>query len=428
MVLPMKPPIAWLAAALALALAAPAAALPPPVQLVETRPIESALGNPSLPAAHEVWLEMIRGAGHSLDLEEFYLSQWPGEPTADLLEALGQAAGRGVRVRLILDRGMHDTYPMPADSLGRLPGIEVRVIDMKRIAGGIQHAKYFIVDGGEVFVGSQNFDWRALEHIHELGVRARDERLARAFGGVFAMDWAAADTTAPEPARAAAIQAAAADARAALGPLPLAIVQSPGDTVRLLPSWSPRRFIPDTSLWDRDVLLRVLDSARHEIALQLLTYSPAGRIERDSSLDLALRGAAARGVSVRMIVSDWEAGGPGMAALQSLARLPQVSVKLSTVPEWSGGYIPFARVEHCKYLVVDTLVTWVGTSNWEPSYFHASRNLAVTMWNRRLAAQAHAVFERSWRAPGARSVHPDSTYTAKAHGMASPSGGRVYGR
>ena len=129
---------------------------------------------------------------------------------------------------------------------------------------------------------------------------------------------------------------------------------------------------------------------------------------------------------MRVIASDWQAGA-GLAALQQLVRVPGIEVRLSTVPEWSGGYIPFARVEHCKYVVADTLVTWVGTSNWSPDYFHASRNLAVTMRNRPLARQARAVFETSWRAHGAAVLVPDSTYTAKPRGEETPPGRVRYG-
>ena len=40
---------------------------------------------------------------------------------------------------------------------------------------------------------------------------------------------------------------------------------------------------------------------------QVLTYGSGRGAERDSTLDLALRRAAARGVKVRLLVSDWEA-------------------------------------------------------------------------------------------------------------------------
>jgi len=406
-----------LAGAIAIGAASPP---PPPVQLVETRPVETALGNPVLPEARSAWLDLIGGAKRSLDFEEFYLSTWPGEPLEDVIRAIGAAAKRGVKVRLLLDARMHRTYPQPADSLGKLPGIELRLIDMGRIAGGVQHAKYFLVDGASVYLGSQNLDWRALKHIHELGALVRDRRVSDIFAAVFEMDWEAAgrDSAAGRPEPVALDQHEG---------LPIRIVQSPGDTVALWPSYSPRSFIPDTTLWDRDAIVRLLDRARHEVVVQLLTYSPEDRGKRDPAIDEALRRAAARGVRVKLLVSDWEVNSPAIRSLQALATVPNVEAKLSTVSAWSGGYIPFARVEHCKYAVVDSQWTWVGTSNWEPGYFEGSRNIAVTLLNRPLALEARRSFETSWNASGSTPVEPGKRYEPKVRGETPPPGMKKYG-
>jgi phosphatidylserine/phosphatidylglycerophosphate/cardiolipin synthase-like enzyme len=409
----------------------------PPIQLIETRPIETTLGNPDLPAALDTWLAMIRGARRSIDLEGFYLSHWPNEPLEPVLAALGEAAARGVRVRLLLDGGMYGTYPQPADSLGRLPGFAVRTLDMRRIAGGVQHGKYFLVDGEELFLGSQNFDWRALKHIHELGARVRDPRVAAAFGAVFEWDWAAADTTTWVPLarpdtvagrnRERVITHRPAPPSQRRIEVPIAIALAPGDTVRVRPSFSPQGWIPDSTRWDLTAILGLLGSARREIVVQLLTYAPEEYDERDESLDHALRAAAARGVRVKLLISDWVVNGKGIAYLQRLSRVPNVEVKLSTLPEWSGGYIPFARVQHCKFVVVDTARTWIGTSNWGPGYFTSSRNLALSLEHRGLAGQARAVFESGWSSRYAVAVNPDSTYPEKIRGTTPPPGKRLYG-
>jgi phosphatidylserine/phosphatidylglycerophosphate/cardiolipin synthase-like enzyme len=406
--------------------ALPAArAAAPPIGLVETRPIETALGNLTLPSAVGTWIRLFDGAQQTIDIGQFYLSTWPHEPMDDVIGALGAAVKRGVRVRLLLDATMYRTYPRVADSLAKVPGFAVRLVDYRRIAGGVHHAKYFLVDGETTVLGSQNFDWRALKHIHELGVRVRDPRVTADFQRVFELDWAMG--TPPGQTPDTTRVARAAQVPHARGTLPYRIVQAPGDTVLLWPSWSPRRFIPDTTLWDQDLIVRTLDRARHEVVLQLLSYSLGDRRLRDESLDLALRRAAARGAKVRLIISDWETGSSGLKALQELGRVPGIEVRLSTVPQWSGGYIPFGRVEHCKYVVVDTLWTWVGTSNWSPDYFHNSRNLAVTMMNAPLARDARAIFETSWRAPGAAPLAPDSTYAPKVRGEEPPPGVKKYG-
>ena len=95
----------------------PAAATAPPVTLGETRPLETTLGDPALPTAQSAWVEMIRGARTSVNLEQFYLSHRAGEALQPILDELGRAAKRGVPVRLLLDAGMARTYPQPAESL-----------------------------------------------------------------------------------------------------------------------------------------------------------------------------------------------------------------------------------------------------------------------------------------------------------------------
>ena len=213
-----------------------------------------------------------------------------------------------------------------------------------------------------------------------------------------------------------------------IGSLPLPLIQGPGDTVRVWPSFCPRNHLPDPALWDEDQIARLLDGARREVMVQVLTYSLGRGLERDSTIDLALRHAAARGVRVRLLVSDWEADNPRIAELQKLTTVPNIEVRLSSVPDWSGGYIPFARVEHCKYMVVDSLWTWVGTSNWEPDYFHLSRNAALTLENRPIALQARGVFETGWKAAASRRLSEGTTVARRTHGDTPPAGRKAYGK
>jgi len=425
------PARAALAALLLAAVLAPAARLlaapaPPAVELIESVPVETQLGNPELRSAHDVWVELIRGAQRTIDLEEFYFSDWPGEPLRDVIDAIGQTAARGVHVRLMIDAGMSRTYPMPADSIAKLKNVEVRRIDIRRITGGVQHAKFFIVDGRAVVVGSQNLDWRSLKHIHELGVVLRDPRPARAFQRVFDLDWEAAGLQAAgrdsATVRALAFRAPLTD------PLPWRIARVPGDTVDVWPGWTPKTFAPDSTHWDLDRLVSLIEGARHEVVLQSLHLSSEGRGLRDERVEQALRGAAARGVRVRTMISDWTVDGRGIQVLQALSKVPGIEAKLSVVPEWSGGYIPFARLDHSKYAVIDTTWTWVSTNNLEPGYFINTRGLGVTMRNRTIAAQARRSFETGWTSPTSVPVRVDTTYAKRTHGDTPPPGMQAYGR
>ncbi len=386
----------------------------PAVQLGETRPLETALGDATLPTAADTWVDLLRGATSHAELEHFYLSRKPGEALDPVLDELGRAAARGVKVRLILDAGMHRTYPQPADSLATLANVSVRFIDYRKLAGGVQHAKFMLVDGTHAWLGSQNLDWRALSHIHELGARVTIPAVVTAFGDVFERDWAACDSTAVAPADHGTQR------------WPVAFRQD-GEAGQLWASASPEKLNPRSLVWDRDVLLARVNASRKELVAQVLTYGTGGHGMTDSTLHRALLAAAGRGVKVKLLVSDWVLGGRGEADLRALAATPNIEVRISRVADWSKGYIPFARVEHCKYMVADGEWLWLGTSNWEPSYFYSSRNLAITVHHTPLAQRARRIFERGWTATSAIPLEAGKPIAPRVHGEQAPPGAVMYG-
>jgi phosphatidylserine/phosphatidylglycerophosphate/cardiolipin synthase-like enzyme len=133
-------------------------------------------------------------------------------------------------------------------------------------------------------------------------------------------------------------------------------------------------------------------------------------------------------VSIKLLISDWQADRDDrMQALADLAGVPGIEVRLSYVAEWSGGYIPFARVDHCKFVVVDGVSTWIGTSNWGPGYFETSRNIAVTIRNRSIAGKVQGLFEVGWTDASAIPVTRDGVYPRRIHGEEPPPGSVLYG-
>jgi phosphatidylserine/phosphatidylglycerophosphate/cardiolipin synthase-like enzyme len=325
-----------------------------------------------------------------------------------VISELWDAVRRGVPIRCLADSRMAVTYPVLLDAFRHMPGVSVRLIDFAALAGGNHHAKYIIVDGETVFIGSQNFDWRSLTQIHELGLKIRDRRLAAVYGRVFAMDWRLAGG---EP-RDRVLGELTAEIEPAFE-----VSSKAYGRVSLLPTASPISLIPDPSLWDESRIGRLLSQARREICLQFLSYSPIGRDASPyDALDGALRRAAGRGVWVRLLVSDWQKGTPAEKSLKELAAVPNIEVRFSVIPEWSGGYIPYARVEHCKLILVDGERFWLGTSNGEKSYFHASRNLGLIVANAPLAERLRRVFYKSWDGEYAEKVDPAKAYAPRRHG------------
>ncbi|KPJ59524.1 MAG: hypothetical protein AMJ46_10940 [Latescibacteria bacterium DG_63] len=379
-------------------------------ELVESVPVETTLDNENIRNTHEVWLEMIEGADSTLDLEQFYVSVVPGEPMEDVLGAIVSAAERGVRVRLIADGSMYATYPDRVDWLGKQNGIEVRTIEFRRMCGGVMHAKYFVVDKEEVFLGSQNFDWRAIKHIHEMGCRVRSKELAEVFGDLFELDWKLAeDKTRETCAVGAALVQYKIPLRGFVG-----IAQGAGgylrDSIEIWPVYSPTGLIPDERLWDEKSIVSLIEGAREEVLIQLLSYSSLHDDDYYEVLENAVRSAAARGVSVKMLLSDWAKRRPSIDCLKSLQVFPGVEVKLSTIPEWSGGFVPYARVEHCKYMVVDGEIFWIGSSNWNKSYFYECRNVGLVVRSEAAGKMLRDVFQKSWNSEYAYLVKPEKSY------------------
>lgn len=372
-------------------------------ELVESIPVETTLDQPDIRNTPEVWLEMIEGAQERLDLAFFYVSHQKGEPLEPVIRAIEKAAQRGVSVRFISDAKFYKTYPETLEGLNRAKNIQVYILDVSKMGGGVMHAKYFIVDGEEVFLGSQNFDWRSLKHIHEIGVRIRNRQVAEALTDLFNLDWLACQRETIDKAELGVGSEAYS--------FPVTIIESLGDTIKCTPVMSPTGWLPDESLWDQPQIVKLIDEATSQVCLQLLTYNPVTyEGEYHYQLENALRRAAARGVKVKMILADWCKRRYIIPYLKSLSVLPNFEVKLSTIPEWSGGFVPYARVEHCKYLVVDTGKCWIGSSNWEKGYFYESRNVGVIIESRSVSETLRRIFFTSWDGPYCYPVKPEEDY------------------
>jgi phosphatidylserine/phosphatidylglycerophosphate/cardiolipin synthase-like enzyme len=352
------------------------------IELVESAPLETTLDHADVRNASDVWPEMIDKATDSIDFAEFYASEaddkhLEGSKLTPVIVAIERAAARGVRVRFMADLVFVKTYPETLERL-RNAKVDVKVVDYSKIGGGIIHAKYFVVDGQDVFIGSQNFDWRALAHIQEMGVRIHSLSVAHAASEIFAIDWEGKKTSAPQHSPS---------------------IATTGERIVLVAS--PTGWLPDEKEWELPRIVAAIDGAKKAIDVQVLTIAPHNRDKTAfTTLDDALRRAASRGVKIRLLVSSW-AKAPDLAGI---AAVPNVEVKVITIPPWSGGEIPFARVSHAKYAVFDGgALAWVGTSNWEGDYFTKSRNLGVMIEGGKAPARLEGIFEDGWKSPYTKS-------------------------
>jgi phosphatidylserine/phosphatidylglycerophosphate/cardiolipin synthase-like enzyme len=319
-----------------------------------------------------------------------------------VLAALTRAADRGVKVRLTIDAKFAKTYPEPSGGLDAHANIEVRKLDLDPITGGVLHAKYFVVDGARAYVGSQNFDWRSLTHVQELGFIVDAPRMVDVYTRIFDIDWAIAGGT---PVADALAAAPASDALS-----DGVNVRLGAGTVNVIPVASPTGLLGDERLWDLPYLLDAIAGAKTRIRLQALSYERVGYDKVTwTGLDDALRAAAARGVKVEMIVADWSKSGDKLKSVQALMGVPGITVKFATIPEASTGFVSFARVVHSKYITVDGAWSWIGTSNLSRDYFYASRNVGLVGRGAPLADALDGVFDTLWTSAYVEVVDPART-------------------
>ncbi len=116
------------------------------------------------------------------------------------------------------------------------------------------------------------------------------------------------------------------------------------------------------------------------------------------------------------MVADWGKGKRSEKYLKELSALPNIEIRYACVPEWSGGYISFARVEHCKFITADDMAFWLGTSNAERNYFHGSRNLGIVVTNKKLTRQLNKKFDTSWESPTTQRITVNSSFHPREYG------------
>lgn len=132
-------------------------------------------------------LSAIASAETSVQLTNAYFV-----PDPQLLDALTQAAGRGVAVTLILPSQSDSWLALNAgrSHYGRLLRAGVKVHERR---GVVLHAKTAVVDGVWATVGSTNLDWRSFLYNHELNAVVLGTAFGSQLQAMFAQDLAASD-------------------------------------------------------------------------------------------------------------------------------------------------------------------------------------------------------------------------------------------
>ncbi len=378
-----------------------------PLTVVESVPSGTGLSTPGVIKTSEIWKDILRSADETINLGMFYMVSKEGSQIEEIIQIIKEQVAAGVELKVVTDKIFYKKYPEIPDKLDSLKNAEVRIIDLGEIAGGVMHAKYFIVDGRHFYVGSANFDWRSLEHIREIGLAGSSAKISSQLLEIFNRDFTLAggkDKKRESPSfhpNSMPDYEKLKEAKTDLGRFTLSV------------SATPPMITPAKILLTEESIIKIINSAQKSIFIDIFQYglsSSYSPVYYDY-IDRALRQAAARGVRIKFMVSDWALSENQQAVLKSLQVMPNIEVRYLAIPEAEEGHISFARVSHTKLLIADGKTAWTGSANWQPGYFNESRNVGIITGKNELVQNLTKFFNTAWKSSYARYLELDKTYS-----------------
>lgn len=147
------------------------------IELVESIPegLDYPAGSPSFLSTFEAWNRLIKLAEKSINIGSFYWtlrgadsynhsSAWQGEEIFDSLLEIGTKSD--IKIRIAQSASTKQFPNRDTEILAEQQAAEVRSVDFPKLLGaGVLHTKLWIVDEQHMYVGSANFDWRALTQV-----------------------------------------------------------------------------------------------------------------------------------------------------------------------------------------------------------------------------------------------------------------------
>lgn len=141
---------------------------------------------------YRVLIDAIDDASRSVHLTMAYFA--PGDA---MIDALCEAAGRGVDVVLVLP-SVSDFTPVLEAGRSRYARLLAAGVRIHELRNAVLHAKTAVIDGVFSTVGSSNLDWRSFESNYEVNAVVYDAGFAASMEKVFERDVAASDPITPE--------------------------------------------------------------------------------------------------------------------------------------------------------------------------------------------------------------------------------------
>lgn len=272
-------------------------------------------------------LDELSNAKRSITLEVYLLSD------RQIIDALKQAQGRGVKVQVMLEQHPYGGAGNTADVFRELQqaGIDIKWSDP---TFRFTHIKTFVIDNQTAIIMSLNLTKSAFTSNRELGVITTVPADVRQAAAIFTADW---NRTGEPPA----------------GPL----VVSPTNS--------------------RSTLLGMINGARQSIDIYAEEM-------QDSQAIADLVAAEERGVQVRLIMSSSsgnDSNAPGRAQLEQAG----VEVRINR-----GDYV------HAKMMLVDGRRAFIGSENFSATSLDFNRELGIIVTQPANIQRISAVFNRDF--------------------------------
>ncbi|KAL1130822.1 hypothetical protein AAG570_012063 [Ranatra chinensis] len=392
-------------------------------RLVESIPENMSYKNNTInnPSTFDVWSDMISSAHKTIEIASFYwtlrnsdvVTTYPGMKQGEAVfnALLDAGKNRGISIKIAQSQPSQTSPNIDTEILAKKGAAKVRSVNMlKLVGGGVLHTKLWIIDRSLVYVGSANTDWRSLTQVKEMGLFISNcsclvHDISKIFDVIYTVlqvYWSMGLENAEIPDK---WPDSLATQFNAITPLITNVNYNPA---AVYVSSSPPQFCPLGRTTDIGSILDVIQKADHFIYIAVMDYIPMMIYSSKPTfwpvIDNALRAMAIdHRVEVRLLISSWNHTRRDeiffLKSLENLSGLKgvRVKVKLFVVPsDEEEKKIPFARVNHNKYMVTDN-IAYVGTSNWSGDYFTNTAGLGVIIeGNSDIRDQLEAVFLRDW--------------------------------
>lgn len=157
---------------------------PPRVAAPGQRVIKLVVGDPDhgVNPSYTALLHAIDAAQRSVQLTMAYFA-----PGAEFIQALCDAARRGVAVSLVLP-GRSDVTLVLHAARARYAQLLDAGVQVNEMSGSVMHAKTAVIDGVYSSVGSSNLDWRSIVGNNEMDVIVLGDDFGQQMQALFARD------------------------------------------------------------------------------------------------------------------------------------------------------------------------------------------------------------------------------------------------